>query len=344
MLSLLCGTHVSRVPLCYPKFNLKRIHIISTRLHSVIYISGGVTPLFPQRRPHSSAEDERERDSAVTLRETHLSIERKCSSMTVSSTSSLEAEADFTMLMELHGGSEEFSRAAAEVGREDFEETSRFYSARLMGSHDRSPMKERVHEERAHHETEPPPVAKKDPNAVNVAHLLRKGEARVEPHSNGSEVPSVTDGPDQPVQEVAQGGDDVNCEQTVVSNNDVIQAQEVDMSQRESGTKESKENGSPLKTGSLGRESVTSPLTITNENVTSAMTTQVTKTVKGGYSETRIEKRIIITGDDAVDQHQALAMAIQEAKQQHPDMLVTKAVVVRETESPSEEKHSTSES
>lgn len=28
------------------------------------------------------------------------------------------------------------------------------------------------------------------------------------------------------------------------------------------------------------------------------------QTVKGGYSETRIEKRIIITGDDDVDQHQ----------------------------------------
>ena len=40
---------------------------------------------------------------------------------------------------------------------------------------------------------------------------------------------------------------------------------------------------------------------------------------------------------------QALAMAIQEAKQQHPDMLVTKAVVVRETESPTEEQHRTSE-
>lgn len=40
---------------------------------------------------------------------------------------------------------------------------------------------------------------------------------------------------------------------------------------------------------------------------------------------------------------QALAMAIQEAKQQHPDMLVTKAVVVRETNTSSEEKHRTSE-
>uniref|UniRef100_A0A8C7CC67 Band 4.1-like protein 1 n=1 Tax=Oncorhynchus kisutch TaxID=8019 RepID=A0A8C7CC67_ONCKI len=76
---------------------------------------------------------------------------------------------------------------------------------------------------------------------------------------------------------------------------------------------------------------------------THSPTTTHRDTVKGGYSETRIEKRIIITGDDDVDQHQALAMAIQEAKQQHPDMLVTKAVVVRETESPTEEQHRTSE-
>ncbi|XP_066528230.1 band 4.1-like protein 1 isoform X9 [Hoplias malabaricus] len=298
-----------------------------------------------ERRPHSSAEDEQERDAAVTLRDTHLSIERKCSSMTVSSTSSLEAEADFTTFLELHGGPDDFSRAMAEVGREDFEETSRFYSARLMGSHDRSPMKEKLLEERIHYETEPPPVAKKAPTAVNVAHQLKRGDSRVEPHSNGSEIPhSVTDAPEQePVEEVLKGGGDVNCQEMVVSNNDVIQPQEGDMSQTESRIKEAKENGSPLKTRILGRESVTSPLTITNENVTSA-TTQVTKTVKGGYSETRIEKRIIITGDDAVDQHQALALAIQEAKQQHPDMLVTKAVVVRETESSSEEKHRTSES
>uniref|UniRef100_A0A671SXQ9 Band 4.1-like protein 1 n=1 Tax=Sinocyclocheilus anshuiensis TaxID=1608454 RepID=A0A671SXQ9_9TELE len=88
---------------------------------------------------------------------------------------------------------------------------------------------------------------------------------------------------------------------------------------------------------------VASPVTVTTENITSATTTQVTKTVKGGYAETRIEKRIIITGDDDVDQHQALAMAIREAKQQHPDMLVTKAIVVRETDSSYEEKHRTYE-
>jgi len=32
-------------------------------------------------------------------------------------------------------------------------------------------------------------------------------------------------------------------------------------------------------------------------------------------------------------------MAIKEAKQQHPDMLVTKAVVVRETESSTQDPH-----
>lgn len=36
---------------------------------------------------------------------------------------------------------------------------------------------------------------------------------------------------------------------------------------------------------------------------------------------------------------QALAMAIKEAKQQHPDMLVTKAIVVRETESSKQDAH-----
>uniref|UniRef100_A0A673CB45 FERM domain-containing protein n=1 Tax=Sphaeramia orbicularis TaxID=375764 RepID=A0A673CB45_9TELE len=186
--------------------------------------------------PNVASEEEQERDTVASMRETHLGIERKCSSMTVSSTSSLEAEVDFTVITDLHPGVDDFSRGIVElgererqpeVGREDFEETSRFYSARLMGSRDKSPIEE--------------------------------------------------------------------------------------------------------------KESVVSPLTITAESVTSATTTQVTKTVKGGYSETRIEKRIIITGDDDVDQHQALAMAIQEAKQQHPDMLVTKAVVIRETESPTEE-------
>ncbi|XP_004401214.1 PREDICTED: band 4.1-like protein 2 isoform X2 [Odobenus rosmarus divergens] len=56
------------------------------------------------------------------------------------------------------------------------------------------------------------------------------------------------------------------------------------------------------------------------------------KTVKGGISETRIEKRIVITGDADIDHDQALAQAIREAREQHPDMSVTRVVVHKETE------------
>uniref|UniRef100_A0A3B4XRX5 Band 4.1-like protein 1 n=1 Tax=Seriola lalandi dorsalis TaxID=1841481 RepID=A0A3B4XRX5_SERLL len=277
------------------------------------------------RRPQPSiaSEEEQERDTVACMRETHLGIERKCSSMTVSSTSSLEAEVDFTIITDLHSGVEEFSKGMLEleererqpeVGREDFEETSRFYSARLMGSRDKSPIEEKLPEEGTHHE---PPVAKKDPNAVSVAHMLKRTDTKTEMHTNGSEVHA-------------------NIMNVSPQNYGVVSPQEAHVAL--------KENGSPVKASTQGRESVVSPLTITAENVTSATTTQVTKTVKGGYSETRIEKRIIITGDDDVDQHQALAMAIQEAKQQHPDMLVTKAVVIRETESPTEELQQKAES
>ncbi|KAM4549643.1 protein 4.1 isoform 2-T2 [Fundulus diaphanus] len=72
--------------------------------------------------------------------------------------------------------------------------------------------------------------------------------------------------------------------------------------------------------------------TITSETISTTTTTQITKTVKGGISETRIEKRIVITGDTAIDHDKALAQAIKEAKEQHPDMSVTKVVVHQETE------------
>ncbi|XP_016531238.1 band 4.1-like protein 1 [Poecilia formosa] len=237
-----------------------------------------------ERRPQPglASEEEQERDTVASMRDTQLGIERKCSSMTVSSTSSLEAEVDFTVITDLHSGTEDFSKGGSEfgereqqpeVGREDFEETSRFYSARLMGSRDKFPMEERLPEEGIHHE---PPVARKDASAVSVAHKLKRTD------TNGAEVhQNITDVSPQ------------------VS------------------------------------KSIHMPLNFFTFCPTT--TTCALQTVKGGYSETRIEKRIIITGDDDVDQHQALAMAIQEAKQQHPDMLVTKAVVIRETESPTEE-------
>uniref|UniRef100_A0A8C5AZM6 Erythrocyte membrane protein band 4.1 like 2 n=1 Tax=Gadus morhua TaxID=8049 RepID=A0A8C5AZM6_GADMO len=63
-----------------------------------------------------------------------------------------------------------------------------------------------------------------------------------------------------------------------------------------------------------------------------SMCTCLPQTLKGGLSETRIEKRIVITGDSDIDHDQALAQAIKEAKEQHPDMSVTRVVVHKETE------------
>ncbi|XP_061654477.1 band 4.1-like protein 3 isoform X16 [Phyllopteryx taeniolatus] len=77
--------------------------------------------------------------------------------------------------------------------------------------------------------------------------------------------------------------------------------------------------------------------TITSETTSTTTTTHITKTVKGGISETRIEKRIVITGDSDIDHDEALAQAIKEAKEQHPDMSVTKVVVHKETEITPEE-------
>uniref|UniRef100_S4S087 Band 4.1 C-terminal domain-containing protein n=1 Tax=Petromyzon marinus TaxID=7757 RepID=S4S087_PETMA len=44
--------------------------------------------------------------------------------------------------------------------------------------------------------------------------------------------------------------------------------------------------------------------TITSETSSSTMTTHITKTVKDGISETRIEKRIVISGDSDLDHDQ----------------------------------------
>ncbi|XP_015413296.1 PREDICTED: band 4.1-like protein 2 isoform X6 [Myotis davidii] len=72
--------------------------------------------------------------------------------------------------------------------------------------------------------------------------------------------------------------------------------------------------------------------TITSDSVSTTTTTHITKMIKGGISETRIEKRIVITGDTDIDHDQALAQAIREAREQHPDMSVTRVVVHKETE------------
>ncbi|XP_058846857.1 band 4.1-like protein 1 isoform X9 [Acipenser ruthenus] len=331
-----------------------------------------------ERRLGSASEDDQERET-LYLKETHLGIERKCSSITVSSTSSLEAEVDFTVIMDLHTGVEEFSKGMSELGgrdrlpevdRDDFEETSCFFSARLMSTQEKPPeeMQGKGLEDLSHHEecmlnrhlssvktcalleseTCEPLDTENKTTVVSTAPSLNKTDAKAEEPSTEASVVSQTKTTKTEATEQVMGNSCTGKETATVSrtvttlaaavspNHSVVTGKEAPPSPQPAPP----ETSSPVKTGTLGR----AVGTVTTETVSSATTTHVTKTVKGGFSETRIEKRIIITGDDDVDQDQALAMAIQEAKQQHPDMLVTKAVVVRETESSSLEKHRKSQS
>lgn len=76
------------------------------------------------RAPESDTGDEeqdQEKDS-VFLKDNHLAIERKCSSITVSSTSSLEAEVDFTVIGDFHGMAfEDISRSLPELDKDKSE-------------------------------------------------------------------------------------------------------------------------------------------------------------------------------------------------------------------------------
>nr|XP_035158628.1 band 4.1-like protein 1 isoform X34 [Callithrix jacchus] len=216
------------------------------------------------RAPESDTGDEdqdQERD-AVFLKDNHLAIERKCSSITVSSTSSLEAEVDFTVIGDYHGSAfEDFSRSLPELDRDKSDS---------------------------------------DTEGLVFSRDLNKGVPSQDDESGG-----IEDSPDRGA-----------CSTP-------------DMPQFE-----------PVKTETMTVSSLAIRKKIEPEAVlqTRVSTMDNTQTVKGGFSETRIEKRIIITGDEDVDQDQALALAIKEAKLQHPDMLVTKAVVYRETDPSPEER------
>ncbi|XP_077573432.1 band 4.1-like protein 1 isoform X2 [Stigmatopora nigra] len=315
-----------------------------------------------ERRLGSVSEDDQDHELSY-LKETHLGIERKCSSITVSSTSSLEAEVDFTVLTDLHTGMEEFSRGMSELGERDLSPDGglRFgidflqqqgppeLSPPLVspapvskGASDCPPAKH-VQAEEVRMEPKRPDVQsvvpKKPKRSVPVSSSVDKEQL----HREASTVSGTTSHSREASDVIAAvrktdvrtetqpNGSEVTT--TIVEFTD----QDNSMTSLSEVSYTTRQNVSPVHIGSLGKERMGSPILVT-ENVTSA-TTQVTKTVKGGYSETRIEKRIIITGDDDVDQEQALFIAIQEAKQQHPDMQVTKAVVVRETESSIEKRH-----
>ncbi|XP_057679136.1 band 4.1-like protein 1 isoform X1 [Corythoichthys intestinalis] len=313
-----------------------------------------------ERRLGSVSEDDQDHETSY-LKETHLGIERKCSSITVSSTSSLEAEVDFTVLTDLHTGMEEFSRGMSELGERDLspdgglrfgidflqqqgpsEPSPPLASATTVSKEaSSSPPAKHVQAEEIRMEPKRPdmqPVVPKKPKrSVPVSSSMDKEQSHRETSRESGTTSQSREASDVIVRktdvrrETQPNGSEVTT--TIVEFTD----QDHGMTGLSEVSYSTRQSVSPVHMGSLGKERTGSPILVT-ENVTSA-TTQVTKTVKGGYSETRIEKRIIITGDDDVDQEQALAIAIQEAKQQHPDMQVTKAVVVRETESSSEERH-----
>nr|XP_057940178.1 band 4.1-like protein 1 isoform X3 [Doryrhamphus excisus]XP_057940179.1 band 4.1-like protein 1 isoform X3 [Doryrhamphus excisus] len=313
-----------------------------------------------ERRPGSASEDDQDHDIPY-LKESHLGIERKSSSITVSSTSSLEAEVDFTVLTDLYTGMEEFSRGMSELGERDLSPDGglRFGIDFLL--------------QQGPSELPPPPLvapsskgASSSPPAKHIQAEDVRTEAKrpdvqpIVPKKPKRSVPVSSSVDRDTTHSRANSATPVNRKATDVMASAPVKKTDVLMETQPNGSEvtttivefidqdqcitslsdmsySTRQSVSPVHMGSLGREESGSPIFVT-ENVTSA-TTQVTKTVKGGYSETRIEKRIIITGDDDVDQEQALAIAIQEARQQHPDMQVTKAVVVRETESTAEERH-----
>uniref|UniRef100_A0A663N0J0 Erythrocyte membrane protein band 4.1 like 1 n=1 Tax=Athene cunicularia TaxID=194338 RepID=A0A663N0J0_ATHCN len=292
------------------------------------------------RAPESDTGDEeqdQEKDS-VFLKDNHLAIERKCSSITVSSTSSLEAEVDFTVIGDFHGTAfEDISRSLPELDK-DKSETE---DEGLVSFQHTDKVIPGLEEDVKGGEKGSQP-------SPDVSHLevyrdtipLRLSQCIMPPCSLLTRFPL-------PWQ--VEGGTPGSRDTTATAHAGTAEtALATSVSPSSSGASA---GGSPvaaplmlllsvlqITSGSAGKEVLTSIFSATAETLSTSTTTHVTKTVKGGFSETRIEKRIIITGDEDVDQDQALALAIKEAKLQHPDMLVTKAVVYRETEPSPEER------
>ncbi|XP_066186585.1 band 4.1-like protein 1 isoform X2 [Sylvia atricapilla] len=280
------------------------------------------------RAPESDTGDEepdQEKDS-VFLKDNHLAIERKCSSITVSSTSSLEAEVDFTVIGDFHGTAfEDISRSLPELDK-DKSETEDEGLISLQRTDKVVPGLEEDVKGRDKVSQPSPDVSQPEPSAPKAdAVTLKKPEAEGStPHQVDGGTPGIRD-----TTTTAQAG---TTETALVTSDHGAKAG------KGAAPTTDLRSLSPISGGSAGKEVLTSIFSATAETLSTSTTTHVTKTVKGGFSETRIEKRIIITGDEDVDQDQALALAIKEAKLQHPDMLVTKAVVYRETEPSPEER------
>ncbi|NXT28268.1 E41L1 protein, partial [Syrrhaptes paradoxus] len=288
------------------------------------------------RAPESDTGDEeqdQEKDS-VFLKDNHLAIERKCSSITVSSTSSLEAEVDFTVIGDFHGTAfEDISRSLPELDKDKSEmEDESLVSFR--------------HTDKA--------VPRLEEDVKGGEKVSQPSSDVSQPESSAPKTDAVTVGLGPGVKKPEADGSAPHR----VGTTDAAQVTwwlcppvallptvQPNLSPGSSTGRAVVVPLMPLllsvlqiTSGSAGKDVLTSIFSATAETLSTSTTTHVTKTVKGGFSETRIEKRIIITGDEDVDQDQALALAIKEAKLQHPDMLVTKAVVYRETEPSPEER------
>ncbi|XP_051044036.1 band 4.1-like protein 1 isoform X4 [Phodopus roborovskii] len=299
------------------------------------------------RAPESDTGDEdqdQERD-AVFLKDNHLAIERKCSSITVSSTSSLEAEVDFTVIGDYHGSAfEDFSRSLPELDRDksDSETEGLVFSRDLKGpssQEDESGGIEDSPDRGASSTPEMPQFESVKAETMTVSSLaIRKKiepEAMLQSRVSASDSTQVDGG--------APVGKDFMTTPPCITTETISTTMENSL---KSGKGAAAMIPGPQTVATeirslspiIGKDVLTSTYGATAETLSTSTTTHVTKTVKGGFSETRIEKRIIITGDEDVDQDQALALAIKEAKLQHPDMLVTKAVVYRETDPSPEER------
>ncbi|KAM6298845.1 band 4.1-like protein 1 [Aegotheles albertisi] len=296
------------------------------------------------RAPESDTGDEeqdQEKDS-VFLKDNHLAIERKCSSITVSSTSSLEAEVDFTVIGDFHGTAfEDISRSLPELDKD--KDKSEMEVGGLVSFQHTGKVVPRLEEDVKAGEKVSQPSAdvfqleSSAPKTDAVTIGLGPGMKKPEADDSTSHQVGTTDTAQ------VEGGTVGSGDATATAHPGTT---EMALATSDHGTKTAKgavpttdlRSLSPITSGSAGKEVLTSIFSATAETLSTSTTTHVTKTVKGGFSETRIEKRIIITGDEDVDQDQALALAIKEAKLQHPDMLVTKAVVYRETEPSPEER------
>ncbi|XP_053902381.1 band 4.1-like protein 1 isoform X2 [Malaclemys terrapin pileata] len=294
------------------------------------------------RAPESDTGDEeqdQERDS-VFLKDNHLAIERKCSSITVSSTSSLEAEVDFTMIGDFHSTAfEDFSRSLPELDK-DMSEREAEGAISSQDTDKATPGQEedaKEGEQGSHHIPEvshfESSVLKTEAVTVSSVTGTKKAEPEVSVHHR------VTTAETTQVDRGTMGGKETTATSHIVTTESISVTSDHSTKPGKGMSPATELRSiSPITSSSAGKEVLTSIFGATAETLSTSTTTHVTKTVKGGFAETRIEKRIIITGDEDVDQDQALALAIKEAKLQHPDMLVTKAVVYRETEPSPEER------